>query len=119
MGAVETDDGQEIMVDGTLEGNPSLLFDAVIVPEGEDSLEVLLNDGNAKYHLMQAYKHLEAIGLPGRSAEMLEAAGLPEDDDDEALVCEKDTDKTVKRLIEAMRNHRAWDREEKTAEIAA
>ena len=119
MGVVKTEEGQELMIDGTLEGNPSLLVDAVIVPDGEKALEVLLKDGNAIYHLRQAYKHLKAIGLPGQSAKMLEAADLPKDKDDEGLICEEDPGKTVKKLIEAMKKHRVWSREEKTAEIAA
>lgn len=77
MGSVNTEEGKDLLVDGTLSGNPSVVFDAVIVPEGEQSIQTLLMNGDAKYHLRQAYRHLKAIGLPGDASEMLEATDLP------------------------------------------
>ena len=50
MGSITTEEGEELFVDGTLSGTPSVLFDSVIVPEGEQSLTTLLKDGDAKYH---------------------------------------------------------------------
>ncbi len=91
MGSITTEEGEELFVDGTLSGTPSVLFDSVIVPEGEQSLTTLLKDGDAKYHLRQAYRHLKAIGLPGNAKAMLEAASLPQDMDDAGLLMPKDT----------------------------
>lgn len=50
MGNITTEEGEELPVDGTLSGTPSVLFDSVIVPEGEQSVTTLLKDGDAKYH---------------------------------------------------------------------
>lgn len=82
MGTVKTEEGEDLLVDGSLAANLSVLFDSVIVPEGAQSIQTLLTDGDAKYHLRQAYRHLKAIGLPGDAREMLQAASLPDDMDD-------------------------------------
>lgn len=117
MGEVATREGGRIKVDGTLEGNPSLLFDAVLVPDG-DSVELLKQDGDAKYHLCQAYKHLKAIAAFGGAGKLCEAAGLPRDKDDAGLVM-GEAETAIGEFIEAMRAHRVWDREKKTKHMPA
>lgn len=119
MGSIKTEEGKEIMVDGTIEGNPSVLVDAVIIPQGEQSLKILMNDGNAKYYVCQAYKHLKVIGLPGDVKRMLAAAGLPEDNTDNGLIFDVDSQKMIERFMEAMKQHRIWDRELKITTISA
>ena len=119
MGSITTEEGEELFVDGTLSGTPSVLFDSVIVPEGEQSLTTLLKDGDAKYHLRQAYRHLKAIGLPGNAKAMLEAASLPQDTDDAGLLMPKDTKSLMPPFITAMKQHRVWSREPKTLDFGA
>lgn len=119
MGTVAMAEGQTLMVDGTLEGHPSVLFDAVVVPEGDQSLKTLMMDGHAKYHLAQAYKHLKAIALPGSSKKMLAAADIPEDREDMGLVMRDSPEETAKALLEAMKMHRVWDRELKLSSFGA
>lgn len=119
MGAVKTDEGEDLLVDGSLAANLSVLFDAVIVPEGVQSIQTLLMDGDAKYHLRQAYRHLKAIGLPGDAREMLEAASLPQDMDDAGLLLPKDTKSLMKPFITAMKQHRVWAREPKALDFGA
>ena len=118
-GMIKTEEGKELKPDGTIEGNPSVLVDAVLVPDGEQSVETLMNDGNATYYLRQAYKHLKAIGLAGRAERMLTAAGLPEDDTDAGLLTADDAKKLMKPFLQAMSRHRVWDREPKTKTVAA
>lgn len=50
MGMIKTAEGKEIQAEGTIEGNPSVLVDAVIVPDGEQSVKTLMQDGDAKYY---------------------------------------------------------------------
>lgn len=119
MGSIKTEEGNEITVDGTIEGNPSVVVDAVIVPQGKQSLNTLLNDGNAKYYLCQAYKHLKPIGLPGNTKEMLSYIGLSENDIDEGLVLASDSSKMIGKFIDAMKQHRIWSRETKITSFSA
>ena len=106
-------------MDGTLSGNLAVLFDAVIVPEGAKSIQTLMMNGDAKYHLRQAYRHLKAIGLPGDASEMQEAADLPQDMDDPGLLTPKDTKALMKPFITAMKQHRVWAREPKALDFGA
>jgi len=119
MGTVTTEEGGSLKVDGTLEGNPSVLVDAVAVPEGAQSLETFTRSGCARHYLCQAYKHLKAIALPGDARSMLMASGLPEDSGDAGLILARDTEKAVKPFLDAMKQHRVWDREEKCAGVVA
>lgn len=119
MGTVKTEEGKDLLVDGSLAANLSVLFDAVIVPEGAQSVQTLLMDGDAKYHLRQAYRHLKAIGLPGDAADMLKAALLPQDKNDAGLLLTEDTKDLMKPFITAMKQHRTWAREPKALDFGA
>ena len=119
LGAIRTDDGKELEADGCLNGEPSVLFDAVLVPDGADSIAALMKDGNAKYHIRQAYKHLKAMGFAGGAAKLLQAAGLTEDKHDEGVITAKDSGSMMRGFFEAMKKHRVWSREPKTRDIGA
>lgn len=119
MGMLKTAEGGELKIDGTIAGNPSVLADAVIVPEGDASLNTLMADGDATYYLRQAYKHLKVIGLPGAAQNMLKAAALPENDGDAGIITARDTPALMKAFLAAMKRHRIWEREEKAKGTAA
>lgn len=119
MGTIAMDNGEKLAISGTIEGNPSVLFDAVIVPGGEAAIRSLAENGAALYHLGQAYKHLKAIALPGEARQMARAAGLPEDSGDEGLVLAEDTPKALAPFLSAMKAHRTWARESRIAAFPA
>lgn len=119
MGNICTEEGSFFMADGTLEGNPSVLTDAVIVPEGAQSIKTLCVNGDAQYHLRQAYKHLKIIGLPGDAHAMGKAANLPHDPDDAGVLTPKTTHTLMPAFIAAMKQHRIWSRELKTQSMGA
>lgn len=119
MGTIKTAEGGDLKVDGTIEGNPSVLVDALAVPGGKSSIDALVKDGDALYYLRQAYRHLKAIALVGDAREMLKVAGLPEDKEDSGLIMENNAAKAMELLIGAMKQHRVWNREEKAKKIAA
>jgi len=118
LGEVETQEGGMLKVDGSIEGNPSVLVDAVIVPDGK-SVEILARDGNARYYLAQAYKHLKAIGLPGAAWSLAQTAGLLVDEEDDGLVTAEDSDAMMKVFFKAASQHRVWAREAHIASLPA
>ena len=118
MGMITTEEGGSIKAGGTIAGNPSVLVDAVIVPEGDKSLQTLMQDGNAKYHLRQAYKHLKVIGLPGKAEGMLKAA-MMEDRKDAGIITAASSTALMQPFLDAARKHRIWEREEKTGDFGA
>ncbi len=66
MGEVIADDGSPLPIAGTFAGSPSLTVDAVVVPGGD--LSALSQSGDARYYLLEAYKHLKPILLAGGCA---------------------------------------------------
>ena len=113
--SVKTADGQTLPVDASQEGLPSVAFDAVWVPGGADSIKALSADGVALHYLLEAYKHLKAIGISKDGKALLEALRLQED----AGLLVGDDDSTIKAFIAAIAQHRVWAREPAAKAIPA
>ncbi len=77
-GTVRTSDGGELAVDRALPTVSSVLYDAVAVPDGADSVAVLSGDGLARHFVLEAYKHHKPVALVGAGAELGVAPPLPE-----------------------------------------
>lgn len=84
---------------------PSVLFDAVIVPDGQEAAEELINLGQALEFLKDQYRHCKAILLQGAGETVAAEAGIPVDDpEDWAIVSE------LRDFVAAVGRHRNWDR---------
>ncbi|MFJ2340688.1 catalase HPII [Pseudomonas protegens] len=112
---VTTADGKRLPVDASMEGLPSVAFDAVFVPGGAQSINALSGNGVALHYLLEAYKHLKAIALHGDARELLHSLRL---EADEGLIVGADA-KALKAFIAAIAQHRVWSREEKAKAIPA
>lgn len=104
-----------ITADGMQMAEPSIAYDAVIIPDG-DNLNAVLQDGVARHYLLEAYKHLKPIAFLGNKSDLLEPLGLVPDEgtlvgDEFQPIAEK-----FKNLIMA---HRVWSREPIAAHIPA
>lgn len=115
MGVVKTQQGDSLKVDGTIEGNPSVTIDAVVVPTNQN-IEMLLNDGNAKYYLQQAYKHLKPIALHNNAKRLFDAAMLEED---KGTLMDDNIVELILTLMKVLSLHRIWEREEKALSVPA
>ena len=112
---VTTVDGKQLPVDASMEGLPSVAFDAVFVPGGAASIKALSSDGVALHYLLEAYKHLKAIALHGDAGQLLDVLRL---EADAGLIVGKDA-QLFKALFAAMAEHRVWDREAKAKAVPA
>jgi catalase len=91
--------------DATFETSPSVLYDAVVIPDGAESAEELASLGQALEFLKDQYRHCKPILVLGAGTSVLEAAGLPgEDEADWALTHE------LPAFLEAVGRHRNWER---------
>jgi catalase len=91
--------------DATFETFPSVLFDAVVVPDGEEAAAALQALGQVREFLKDQYRHCKAILMLGAGRNVVEAAGISTGDrSDPAIVRE------VGRFVEAVGKHRHWDR---------
>ncbi|MBM5456350.1 catalase HPII [Pseudomonas sp. P66] len=104
---VKTAQGKALAVDASMEGMPSVVFDAVWVPAGKVSLQALMNSGLALHFLLEAYKHLKPMGLASEAQPLLDKLGLKADS---GLLLGNDA-QTHKAFITAISKHRVWERE--------
>ena len=112
---VTTADGKSLAVDASMEGLPSVAFDAVFVPGGAKSIQALSGDGVALHYLLEAYKHLKAIALSGEAKQLLDVLKL---EADAGLIVGGDA-KAIKAFFAAIAQHRVWAREPKAKAIPA
>ena len=112
---VTTADGKTLAVDASMEGLPSIAFDAVFVPGGAESIKALSRDGVALHYVLEAYKHLKAIGLHGEARQLLVELKL---EVDAGLIADVDASK-FKAFFDAIAQHRVWAREPKAKAVPA
>ncbi|WP_409075571.1 catalase HPII [Pantoea sp. C3] len=118
MGQVRADDGSVLPVDATFNGLPSLTFDAVIVPDG--NIDALLLSGDARYFLLEAYKHLKVVGLSGDARRFKAQFGLGDADVEEGIIEDsKAEDAFMNEFLSAMASHRVWSRSQKALSVPA
>ncbi len=119
-GMIVTSDNNTIQVDKTLLTAASVLYDAVYVPGGTNSVATLEAEADAIHFLNEAYKHCKAIAASADALQVLEATyfskKLPEDNKDETVMREgvilgDDADKLATQFIAAIAQHRFWERE--------
>lgn len=112
---VKTAQGKSLAVDASMEGMPSVMFDAVWVAAGKASTQTLLASGAALHFLLEAYKHLKPMGLSSEAQPLLDRTGLKAD---EGLLVGDDA-KTYQAFIAAISKHRVWAREAAAQAIPA
>ena len=76
MGGVTTADGDLIAADQKFGGGPSVLYDAVVLLPGEDSVAALAADAAVRDFVADAYAHCKFVGHVAAAEPLLEAAGV-------------------------------------------
>jgi catalase len=77
LGSVETADGPALEADGTLENSPPVLFDALVLPDGEEGLAMLEKQGQTKEFVVNHYRHCKTILALGASGTLLDDLKVP------------------------------------------
>ncbi|ENK0706924.1 catalase HPII [Salmonella enterica] len=117
MGEVTADDGSTLTIAATFAGAPSLTVDAVIVPCG--NIADIESCGDARYYLLEAYKHLKPIALAG-DARRFKALLNIDSQGEEGLVEADNVDHHfMDTLLTLMAAHRVWSRAGKINAIPA
>ena len=79
VGKFTTSDGAgEIEANKSLENSPSVLFDAIVLPDGADAVKALARDGHTMEFLKDAFRHCKTILALGASDTLLDQAGMLE-----------------------------------------
>lgn len=118
---------RELKVDFSLMTTSSVMFDAVYVPGGSESVAAMLREADAVHFVNEAYKHCKTIAATGEGIDLLRASyagdelqlekgakGLPAVAVDGLIVSvEQDARKVADDFIAAIAEHRHWSREQK------
>ena len=109
-----------MMADASLETEPGFLFDALVLPDGQDAVAALDKDAMTMEFIRDQYRHCKSILVLGASkALVLKAAipdTLPNGEADPGLVFSTDaiaatSSSAAVAFIQAMGRHRHFERE--------
>ncbi|MDI9240712.1 catalase [Lysobacter sp. LF1] len=116
VGPFTTREGRAMEAEASLENEPGPLFDAVVLPEGEEVVQALIGDGRAIEFVKEQYRHCKPILAIGASSALLQAAGaspeLPDGSEDPGIVqADRPDDDSIAAFVDALSHHRHWERE--------
>jgi catalase len=125
LGSLKSANGSQVHIDFSLLTAGSVLFDAVYVPGGEQSVELLKAEGKALHFIHEAYKHCKAIATTGTGMELLRSSYLGTETipdlntggdpvvRDEGIIIGRDArvDDVAAEFIKAIAQHRHWSRD--------
>lgn len=127
LGMLQSDNGEAVEVDKNYVTTASIMYDAVVVPGGDESVALLKKQGDALHFVNEAFKHGKPIGAMGEGVELLMEADIegvifagPQTEEElvsnKGVVTSRDgigPSAFTQSLIEAIAAHRHWDRETK------
>jgi catalase len=115
LGPVQPVDGDAIEVDVSLEATPAVLYDALVLPDGEDAVTALRADGRTLEFIKDQYRHCKPILAFGAGEQLLGACGidraLPDGQQDPGIVVASDTTSGLDDFVAAIATHRHFARE--------
>ena len=111
LGKVKASAGDPLDVEISLEAGPSVMYDAVIVPDGDKAADLLARNAHAIDFLREQYRHCKPIMVLGSGAGLLAKAmipaTLPDGSADPALLVDAGLD----AFKAALASHRSFARE--------
>jgi catalase len=105
LGALDTTNGETVESDATFETMPSVLFDAVVVPDGDRAAAELAALGHAREFLRDQFRHGKAILMLGAGEQVMAEAGVPVNDGSDWAVV-----RDIDAFMAAVGKHRNWER---------
>ena len=109
----------DVAPDATIAGMPSVMFDAVFVCGGQQATDTLAQSGDARHFVLEAFRHLKALGALGSGRDVLSAAHLPDNADGVATGDDGQWKDVVKAFVDAAGQHRVWSRQAQAESVPA
>ncbi|MCM3666691.1 catalase [Mesobacillus subterraneus] len=112
LGMIQGDDGKELEVNHTLLTSSSVLYDALFVAGGQQSVDSLKQKKEAVYFVDEAFSHFKAVGAGKEGSALLAAAGISLEGSPGVVVFENSNEVTAEsqKFIDAIIEHRHWNR---------
>jgi len=119
IGPMATLDGNTLEADASLENEPGFLFDGLVLPDGEEAVAALAQDGHTLEFIKDQFRHCKPILAIGAARGLLAKAGLPASMDKSQeqggtglfMVDADLLDEAVVAFIDALAKHRHFGRE--------
>jgi catalase len=114
IGAVEAISGDPIEADASVETTPSVLYDAVVLADGDAAITALAGNGQVLEFVKDQYRHCKTILALGGADALLRAAGIPTtlpDGAADAGVILDPTGAGLDAFVAALAKHRHFARE--------
>jgi catalase len=111
LGAIKSAKGKEVTADFSFLTAASVLFDAVYVPGGAASIEMLGGEADAYHFVNEAFRHCKAIAATGEGVDFVGDTFVSRAKDDAGVILGEKAGKVAGDFIAAIAQHRNWDRE--------
>jgi catalase len=119
IGRFEAADGTALDADASMENEPGFLFDALVLPDGDEAVAALGQDGHTMEFIKDQFRHCKTILALGASQLLLARAGLPvamdksqaQGDTGLILADAADADAAAAAFIAGVARHRHFGRE--------
>jgi len=117
LGTVRSVAGKALQADASLEVAPPVVFDAVVVADGDAAVETLMKDARAVDFVKEQYRHCKPILVLGAGARLLQEAGIhrarPSGQPDKGLIvgAPGKAVSVADAFIKAIAAHRHYERE--------
>lgn len=121
-GKIKADNGKTLETDRSHVTTASVLYDALFIPGGVESIDAMLKQGDVLHFINEMYKHCKPIGLTGEAIELLAKSSVTLADEQYAskdvydsmgVVLARDS-KHIKSFLRSFENaiihHRHWSR---------
>jgi len=113
LGTIRSATGEHVEADATLENSPSVLFDALVLPDGDEAMQALAKDGHSMEFIKDQYRHGKTILALGASAALLDRAGVPSGRENPGIMIQASSDTPVDAQVfmAAVAKHRHPERD--------
>jgi catalase len=104
MGRASSINSPTLDIDVSVDSAASVAWDAMVIPNGEAAIEILLDSDKAHAFLKDQYRHHKPILLLGKAHSLLDVAGIPDAASDPALLVypENDTEAAISAFIDKL-----------------
>ena len=120
LGTIKSATGELLKVDKTFLTSASVMFDAVYIPDGTQSIATLKENGDAIHFINEAFRHCKAIAATGVGVELLKESSITgvtlserSLQDDQGVISAKmpsGLSAFAESFVEAIAQHRFWNR---------
>ena len=117
IGEVKTSKGVAFKADASFETEPGFLFDALVLPDGQEAAMALCKDALAIEFIRNQYRHCKAILVLGTSKALIARAEIPDAladgtaDPGIVFSANRKHEDAVKTFFKAIEKHRHFERE--------